>query len=520
VIVAADQNFPACLPARTAGKECIRIIRCEDGSLQDLTHALADAIGRAKLPKHSVVLLGSLSHLSNTGTEHYIEDWVRSRWWLRDRLGEDICVLPLAPIWCEGLYSRSVIRSTIETLTWFTSLNATETVLMKDTFGLILGKYLTVARGGWVPDRLCFRLPVGLDTRATVAMVSDGWGSWPDSVPAMSKAAEIEIIYSIMAKLEEAFEPNLDLDPCVARSMEEIQDQRAADTAEKWVVVIGSSHAANLSRALESGGTKTEYMTSRGWKLSAENVRAAADRLSDLDSAPDLIVIQALDNNSFFAASEDGSLSLPKKGQDGHYHVLGDLRVASRDQVASILKTVRPMLEVRPEAKKVLVLPVPRYAFPELKCCDEAGHITNAGVGLAAEIKSGLSNVKKAVRSFLFKERIQNVKILDPYVALSNLDRSSFADPVHLVQDGYEAMAKVVVDLLAGFEEGDKTTDPPSSDVSNSKRIRTVSMGTGSGSGARGRGSLSHPPRGRGSYQFRGGRAWRGRAIGKARGSL
>jgi hypothetical protein len=69
VLVVSDQNFPACLPARSAGKECLRIIRCEDGSLQELTHALADSLGKVRLPKGSIVLLGSLSHLSNAGTD-------------------------------------------------------------------------------------------------------------------------------------------------------------------------------------------------------------------------------------------------------------------------------------------------------------------------------------------------------------------------------------------------------------------------------------------------------------------
>jgi hypothetical protein len=54
VLVVSDQNFPACVPARTAGKECLRIIRCEDSSLQDLTHALLDTIGKARLPRNSV----------------------------------------------------------------------------------------------------------------------------------------------------------------------------------------------------------------------------------------------------------------------------------------------------------------------------------------------------------------------------------------------------------------------------------------------------------------------------------
>jgi hypothetical protein len=55
-----------------------RVIRVEDGSLQELTHALADAIGKHKLVKNTVILMGSLSHFSNAGTEHYLMDWVRS----------------------------------------------------------------------------------------------------------------------------------------------------------------------------------------------------------------------------------------------------------------------------------------------------------------------------------------------------------------------------------------------------------------------------------------------------------
>jgi hypothetical protein len=87
VVVAADQCFPACVPARSAGKECLRIIRTEDATLQDITHSLADAIGRGRLAKYSVILLGSASHLASSCTEHYLFDWVRSRWWIRERLG-------------------------------------------------------------------------------------------------------------------------------------------------------------------------------------------------------------------------------------------------------------------------------------------------------------------------------------------------------------------------------------------------------------------------------------------------
>ena len=100
-IVGADQAFPACLP-ETDGNECVRITRVEDGSLQEIVHALADAIGGTALVKGTVFLIGSLSHLSTVGTGQYITDWVRTRHWLRTRFGEHCMVLPLLPVLVQG----------------------------------------------------------------------------------------------------------------------------------------------------------------------------------------------------------------------------------------------------------------------------------------------------------------------------------------------------------------------------------------------------------------------------------
>jgi hypothetical protein len=519
-VVVTDQNFPACLPARTAGKECVRVIRSEDSSLQALTHALADAIGKIRLPKNSVVLLGSLSHLSTSGTEHYLNDWIRSRWWIRERLGEDICVLPLVPIWFEGLYSRYIIRSTVETLTWFTTLNATEAVLMRDLHMHMLNTHFVCEpEVGWMAGRLCFRLPAGLDTRATIATVSEGWGSWPESVPPLSMAAEREIISLLLSKLDDAFGMNLDLDPCLARKMADIKDLKVSDTAEKWIAVIGSSHAANTAQALGLCGAKVEYQTSRGWKLSTDGVGLAVRKLTELEYPPDLVVLQVLDNNSYFVAKEDGTLSLPVRGHDGHYHIPGDLKTATKEQVVHIMKVARPLFEVLPTVTKVLILPIPRYCYPELKCCADRDHITNSGPALEAEVKSGLNIVKKTVRSVLFKEKLKNIKLIDPYSSVSGLCLNSYADPVHLTQAGYECIANTVLSVLSGEEEGDKEADPPSSSAEGSKRIRILSLGSGRGSVSRpynwGRGEAGPPaanPRGRGGT---GGRGHRGNRFGR-----
>jgi hypothetical protein len=515
VLVVSDQNFPACVPARTAGKECLRIIRCEDSSLQDLTHALLDTLGKARLPKNSVVLLGSLSHLCTSGTEHYLADWVRSRWWIRERLGEDISVLPLAPIWSEGLTGKSQIRNMVETLTWFTSLKATEAVLMKDTFAHIIEQHLTCRTGpGWVPERLCFRLPAGLDTRAVAATVSEGWNSLPESVPSLSKAAEKDIVNTLLAMLNDAFEANLDLDPCLSRDITEINEQRAADTADKLILVIGSSHAANVVHALELQGANVRYLTDRGWKLSVDSINQAVNSLTEMECTPDLILIQVLDNNTFFVAKEDGTLSLPVKGKDKKFHVAGELRVATKEQMSSVLKTLKPLLDALPSVPKAMILPVPRYCYK--KCCSDETHVTNFGDNLANRIKSGLGVVKKTVRSFLFREKYTGIRIIDPYSVVSSLGSDRYADPVHLIQAGYDDLASHVLGVLAGTVEGDKPADPPSTVQNTNKRIRILSMGSGRGS-VRGRGDLN---RGRAGQ---GGRPWQigGRGhYGKPRTSL
>jgi hypothetical protein len=225
----------------------------------------------------------------------------------------------------------------------------------------------------------------------------------------------------------------------------------------------------------------------------------------------------------FFVAKDDGTLSLPVKGMDGHYHVPGELKVANRDQVLHILKTAKPLFENN--VQKVLVLPIPRYCYPDLKCCEKAGHLTNADPALDGVIRAGLTAVKKTVKSFLFKEKIKNVKVMDPYVTIANINRDLFADPVHLLQAGYEDLATGVLQVLDGEDGGGTGADQQSSSGEGGKRIRILSLGTSRGGGSgtpgtRGRPRDVGPPlqRPRGGRGGRG--SWRGGWFGKPKGSL
>ena len=139
VLVGTDQCFPACTPSKDNG-ECMRTVRVEDGSLQDIMYALADTVGNAKLAEGTVILLGSVSYLGEVGTAQYLTDWCKSRWWLKNRFGEGCHILPLMPVPSQDIKGTGLVRSLLETLTWFESQHATETILLRD----MLRNYISV----------------------------------------------------------------------------------------------------------------------------------------------------------------------------------------------------------------------------------------------------------------------------------------------------------------------------------------------------------------------------------------
>ena len=68
-----------------------------------------------------------------------------------------------------------------------------------------------------------------------------------------------------------------------------------------------------------------------------------------------------MDNNVFFSQGEDGSKSLPRKGDDGIFHVKGDLVMVDKDSQYAILKLCKPLWEAARETNMVVVGPMARY---------------------------------------------------------------------------------------------------------------------------------------------------------------
>ena len=72
VFVLSDKNFPATLPCEKGN--CLKIIRIENGTLNELVSCLLDLTRGRGIPTGSVILLCSASHLQMRGVGGYMDD--------------------------------------------------------------------------------------------------------------------------------------------------------------------------------------------------------------------------------------------------------------------------------------------------------------------------------------------------------------------------------------------------------------------------------------------------------------
>ena len=505
-MVAADQSFPACVPSTDSG-ECLRIVRVEDGTLQEILHALADSIGQHKLSTGTVIALGSVAHMAEVGSAQYLTDWVRSRHWLRSRFGEGIVVIPLVPVVCIEWEGRSTVRSLLEVLHWFASVTDTEAILMRGIIQDFISKHLAQGRGrGWADGRQCLRAPAGFDTKAFVSLVSEGWGCRPESIPPLSPAAESESILSFLNVLNDAFGTGLCLAPMTGRRKSDWKSVTEGVAKRKFIVVVGGSNADRLAERLEMEEWQVFRLTSPGFRITKDSIKGLVSTIASLDPQPSSIIIQALDNSAYYCLREDGSLSLPVRSYtDGKYHVDGELRVANEEQTTFLLRNLTPLLKAVPGAEVLLLTCLTRYA--NAPCCGDVSHLLGRELPSFKErLSSSLVAMKKTVRFFIHKEKLPQVRVVDPNVLLDEVDTSQHRDPVHPPSAFYAKLAVKVTAMLEGeaVETGSGTRD--SRPEPDPKRIRLVSSGGNRGRPfQRGRGGGGG---GRGGH--RGGRGRRG----------
>jgi hypothetical protein len=448
VFALSDQHFSPCLPT-TDRKDCIRVLRVEDGYLREITGEFVSVIGKKGLMPGSVVLLGSLTHLERDGTSKYAVEWKRCRNWIQEDLG-GVMVLPLIPMPMEEISDRGTIRSLLEFLAWFEDLPETEVRLLSETRKCYAEKFLgrNGTGRGWCDVRQSFSMPVDLSSNSTFTFNSRLWGNRPRRLTAFTEETERLWAAKLADELNRDFALGLSVTPVVARKAADIS-KMAVDTSQLKIVFAGGSNAARVAAQCKGPGITVESVAVPGWKLGSNTVGKLIETITASDENT-VFVLYGIGNVCFVSVDDDMRSGPPFRGRDGKFHSHGTLEVVSGvlfDRILTLLKDVVSACKGR---KLILVLPMPRYWIP---CCEKGRRMDRVeSDSEKRRLLKDLGRLRSAILGMVARLQANgDVEVINPLDALGVGEEllaieQAMNGPVHLTTAGYIMLAKAVID--------------------------------------------------------------------------
>jgi len=173
----------------------------------------------------------------------------------------------------------------------------------------------------------------------------------------------------------------------------------------------------------------------------------------------DIFILDLFSNVIFMGTDEEGMATKAYRGEDGVYHIPGQLDVATQSILKSCMKASLPILEEAREAKLIFVLPLPRYAGGA--CCSDPEHIANFDeADYDSTLRDGARAAEKVIEMEL-KRMGREATIYDPLtpfetnVPLAEIRGSSgmciwaASDPVHLSNSAYNDVLNGIMSVAS-----------------------------------------------------------------------
>jgi uncharacterized membrane protein YgcG len=205
----------------------------------------------------------------------------------------------------------------------------------------------------------------------------------------------------------------------------------------------------------------------------------------------DVVVLQLLDNNIYWALQEDILTISARLGPDQQYHMDGDLVVSSKSAQHSLFNTLRPIFETV-NKDFLIITPLSRYLTGG--CCSDREHMPNRlREGFEQQLMADLKDIATNFKDFLFTSGYKNGKVDDPQISLRGLSKDKIwaADPVHPKDTAYNKIAEGVVKVATTLEEAGKKrrrTDSLDGTSNSQRQPQSASAPGQSGRPARGGG--------------------------------
>jgi hypothetical protein len=469
VFVLADQAFPAALVPGPGGG-CVGVVQLECGSINELVNLFLDVTRGCSIPAGSVLLVGSLSHLADTGLSAYASDLNDAAARIDRIFQGGIVVLPGLLIPPGEVNDPVLTKDLFDVLSW--SKRVAKVVrggqtVMDSCFEELVGLLTRAGTGG---GQAAYggrhRLPLELGSLTMVKWDTRGQTGLPTGVCPLPTSAIIDVLNKLSNDLHRALGTrNFNVAGLYGASKQ--------FKLGKNIVVIGASHAKRLNSVFKEAGEKTTFIETPSFRLLQKDVAAMTDTIQDElgdNLADKVLLINAFDNSYFVAKTEDGHFIPPRKDSSGRYHVDGEISCAPLETAKQMLINSFPLLRKFAAIPKIILVPIPRYLYAP--CCSDIEHVPNMeSENHVEKLLEGLDATHRLWRGMLFREKIPNVKVCNVGKAIAEKALWG-SDPVHPSPDGYNVVSKFVLRGFASMLETKpvETTDGDVEEVQGAKR--------------------------------------------------
>jgi hypothetical protein len=220
-----------------------------------------------------------------------------------------------------------------------------------------------------------------------------------------------------------------------------------------------------MAAAADTAGMDTKNLSVTGFKITPDSIENAAillqEAATDDEDKRNIIIFQIFDNNSYFDVGSNDCKTLPERDwSDNRYHIPGQLELADLQTVKYLVGQAVPLLCASSDHEKVILSPLP----PNVKtCCGSKDHLVNRwDPDFKAMLYDGLEDITKSLHDLVGGKKIRNFKVLSPMKLIDAVQDTSewtrsrkkfwSTDPVHMMPEGYEELAKVVTAEAVGTE--------------------------------------------------------------------
>jgi hypothetical protein len=436
--------------------ECLKIIRIENGMLDELVNCFLDLFKGRVLPAGSTVVMFSATHLMMRGLSGYISDMSREMGKLDRIFRGGLLSVPGIPVFLSGCDNRVVTMETIEFGAWAKTTGEPFPAQTWETLGsqLISDSF----KGTFRQEKSKIPLPDAFrNSQRERSWTSGGWAS-----PCGAQPAGIELEKSLIGALTSELNSLYNLGLGSETIHDRLEDGEQ-DPPTRRYLFIGGSHAIKEGNAMADRGHEVIICAVSGWRPNKTAVEEMAGKVEEALrelTVNDVIVVHMYDNIAYMARSEEGGDLPIRQYVNGEFHVEGELVIAGNDRLYMYFKNTLPLLRLLEGRKVVFLIPLPRYILAG--CCNQEDHAPNRSEpGFEDAIRSGLCEVRGFFKDFLFSSNLRGFRLLNPGLCVPAADEDGDPlwgddDPVHPLYNGYERIVDTIEKEADSLRAGNK----------------------------------------------------------------